>query len=327
MANVSLFAPFDFRVEQNFGNWLVTEGYDTYIAISSGQYRQGFSGNFTYPTPQTFTGTVSAAHLSENDALVYAISGLSHDLITLGRTVLQGQTQETYAYLLSGNDFINGSSGRDGLIGYAGNDNIQAGGDDDAIVGGAGNDQILGGAGLDSAFYSGKRATYTITGTATWPTVADSTGVDGTDTLTSVERLVFHDSVIALDVGAGGHAGEVYRLYQAAFNRPLTPSEIGYWISVVDKGASLETIAQGFINSNEYASTYGSAKSSHDIVTRYYENILHRAPERAGLDFWAGVLDRGVSQATVLAAIGESQENIDGTAAVIGSGIAYTPWL
>ena len=318
MAQVTLLAPFDFRAEQNFGNWIVTRGSDTYIAISSGQYEQGFSGSFTYPTPDTFAGTVSATFFSQNDNLVYQMTGLSHDLLTLGKTVLQNQTQDSYAYLLSGNDFINGSSGNDGLIGYAGNDNIQAKGGDDAIVGEAG---------LDSAFYAGTRANYTITGTVTRATVADKTGADGTDTLGSVERLVFQDSVVALDVGAGGHAGEAFRLFQAAFNRQPSATETGYWISVVDKGASLETIAQGFVNSNEYASTYGSAKTGRDIVTKYYENILHRAPEQAGLDFWAGALDKGASQASVLAAISESQENIDGTAAVIGSGMTYTPWV
>ena len=41
MANVTLLTPFDFRVERNYGNWLVTEGDDTYIAISSGPYKQG----------------------------------------------------------------------------------------------------------------------------------------------------------------------------------------------------------------------------------------------------------------------------------------------
>lgn len=39
---------------------------------------------------------------------------------------------------------------------------------------------------------------------------------------------------------------------------------------------------------------------------------------------WTGVLDQGATFAAVLAAISTSQENIDGTALVIGTGFEYT---
>jgi Ca2+-binding RTX toxin-like protein len=326
MANLTLYAAFDFGAQQGYGNWLVTEGTSSSVTIATGGQKQTFTGSFTYPTPTTFAGTVSASSYFSNNVEVYRLTGLSHDLVSLASTVLQGQTQQSYAYLLNGDDTIIGSSGHDGLVGYNGNDTIRAGAGDDFIDGAAGNDTIDGGAGLDSAFWAANGSAITVTRTATGVTVTDRTGVEGTDTLVNVERLIFQDDAVALDVDASGIAGKAYRLYQAAFNRTPDAGGVGYWISAMDKGTSLEAVAQGFISSKEYTDAYGSGLSSHDIVTKYYQNILHRAPEQAGLDFWAGALDKGVALASVLSSISESQENIDGTAKVIGNGFHYTLW-
>jgi hypothetical protein len=326
MAKLTLYVPFDFGTEQGYGNWVTTGGTASLISIASGTHTQTFSGAFTYPTATTFAGTVTATSYFNSNAEVYRITGLSHDLVTLASTVLQGQSMNSYAYLLNGNDTIIGSSGHDGLIGFNGDDNIQAGAGDDFIDGAAGNDTIDGGAGLDTAYWGGNRPAFTITRTTTGFTVTDNTGVEGTDTLSNVERLVFQDNAVALDVGADGIAGKAYRLYQAAFNRTPDAGGVGYWISVMDKGSSLETVAQGFIGSQEYKDAYGTGLSSHDLVTKYYQNILHRAPEQGGLDFWSGALDKGVSLASVLAGISESPENIDGTAKVIGNGFDFTLW-
>jgi hypothetical protein len=326
MANLTLYVPFDFGTEQGYANWIITDGTASTIAIASGTHKQTFSGSFSYPTAVTYAGTVTATSYFNNNAEIYRITGLSHDLVTLSATVLQGQTMPSYAYLLNGNDTIIGSSGHDGLIGFNGNDNIQAGAGDDFVDGAAGNDTIDGGTGLDTAFWGGNRTAFTIARTTTGVTVTDTKGVEGTDTLTNVERLVFQDNAVALDVDANGIAGKAYRLYQAAFNRTPDAGGVGYWISAMDKGSSLEAVAQGFIASQEYKDAYGTGLNSHDLVTKYYQNILHRAPEQGGLDFWSGALDKGVSLASVLAAISESQENIDGTAKVIGNGFDYTLW-
>jgi hypothetical protein len=326
MANLTLYKPFDFGAEQGFGNWVVTAGTSTSISIATGAQVQTFTGAFTYPTAATFAGTVTATAYFQNNVQVYSITGLSHDLVALASTVMQGQSMNSYGYLLNGNDTITGTSGRDGLIGFAGNDTIYGGGGDDYLDGAAGDDTIDGGTGVDTAFWAGNRGAFTIIRTSAGFTVADKTGVEGTDMLANVERLVFQDSAVALDVGADGVAGKTYRLYQAAFDRTPDAGGVGYWISVMDKGSSLETVAQGFINSDEYRKAYGTGLSNHDLVTKYYENILHRAPEQGGLDFWVGALDKGVSLALVLSSISESQENIDGTAKVIGNGFDYTFW-
>ena len=156
--------------------------------------------------------------------------------------------------------------------------------------------------------------------------MADGTGAEGRDSLVGIERLVLADTNVALDVGAGENGGRAYRLYEAAFNRTPDAPGVGFWIGKLDAGVSVTAVAQGFIDSQEYREAYGSAMTNRELVTRYYTNILDRAPEQAGLDFWVEKLDSGVARADVLAGISESPENIDGSAALIANGFSYTPY-
>ncbi|HEY0600924.1 M10 family metallopeptidase C-terminal domain-containing protein [Brevundimonas sp.] len=94
---------------------------------------------------------------------------------------------------------INGTSGNDTLNGTAGFDAISGGDGDDVITGAGSNDTISGGAGVDTAVFAGLRTSYVVTTSGGTTTV---TGPDGTDTLTTVERLRFDDATLI--VGAGG---------------------------------------------------------------------------------------------------------------------------
>ena len=94
---------------------------------------------------------------------------------------------------------INGTAGADVLNGTTGANTINAGAGDDFITGLAGDDAIDGGEGTDTAIFSGVRASYTISTAGGTTTVI---GPDGTDTLTTVERLQFSDQTLI--VGAGG---------------------------------------------------------------------------------------------------------------------------
>jgi len=148
-------------------------------------------------------------------------------------------------------------------------------------------------------------------------TITDKAGA--TQQLTGVERIAFSDATIALDVD--GNAGQVYRIYRAAFNRTPDKPGLGYWINAMDHGASFTSMARGFLDSDEYHKAYDGVTSNRALVTKYYENILHRTPDAGGLDFWAGVLDnKAASTADVLASISDSAENKAGLIGVIGNG-------
>lgn len=138
-------------------------------------------------------------------------------------------------------------------------------------------------------------------------------------------RVRFADYTYGMDVE--GNAGKVYRVYQAAFNRTPDVRGLSFWIQAMDKGVSLEEIAQGFVNSPEFKSVYGINPTATEIVNRFYNNVLHRNGEPAGVAFWVGVLEG--KRASVAAVLGgpngfsESPENQAGVYATIGNGIAF----
>lgn len=169
----------------------------------------------------------------------------------------------------------------------------------------ASNDILDGGAGLDTAIYGGIRAEYTLARTSSGMTAFSAS--EGTDTLVSIERLQFTDETIAFDLD--GNAGQVYRLYQAAFNRVPDQAGLGDWIDGMDHGMGLSQVATGFINSAEFKSLYGNNPSDSAFVTLLYDNVLHRAPDAGGYAYWMNELAHGVNREQALIGFSESTEN------------------
>lgn len=194
----------------------------------------------------------------------------------------------------------------------------------DVFTGGTGNDTIDGGAGIDTAKYTGLRVSFTLTSTLTGYLLKDNSGVEGSDTLLNVERLQFADTMLALDIN--GSAGQVYRIYQAAFARQPDRVGLGDWIYGMDHGGmSLLDVATGFIGSLEFKALYGANPTTAELVTLLYNNVLHRAPEQAGFDYWLHQLDAGLqTRSQVLTGFSESPENQALLIGVIQNGFEYT---
>jgi hypothetical protein len=183
---------------------------------------------------------------------------------------------------------------------------------------------IDGGAGLDTVAYEGAHSSFAVHASGSGFTVSGGTGAVQ-DTLVGVERLQFSDASVALDIN--GTAGEAYRLYQAAFDRAPDADGLGYWIKMMDNGQTLQQVAAGFVASQEFASLYGANVSDSQFVNALYQNVLHRAGETAGYNYWMEALEQhGASRAAVLGSFSESAEN---QAQVIGSiqdGILFHLW-
>jgi hypothetical protein len=130
--------------------------------------------------------------------------------------------------------------------------------------------------------------------------------------------------MVALDVH--GTAGEAYRLYQAAFDRTPDKAGLGYWIDAMDKGMTLTQAAAGFAGSAEFAHLYGANASDTQFVQALYQNVLHRAGDSAGADFWLHALGSSVTRADVLANFSESAENQAQVIGTIQNGIDYLHW-
>jgi hypothetical protein len=72
---------------------------------------------------------------------------------------------------------------------------------------------------------------------------------------------------------------------------------------------------------------YGANPTNLEIVSRFYENVLHRAGEESGIKFWAGVLDsKAATLAEVLMGFSESDENQAGLVGLMSNGMAYLPF-
>jgi hypothetical protein len=149
---------------------------------------------------------------------------------------------------------------------------------------GGGNDSVSGGSGIDRVEYSGPRSAYTIQRSATVPgqiTVIDNAG-GGTDTLTSIERILFADTYLAF----GQRAEEIARVAFALWTPEIAGSQslfaIGY--SYYDVGYSYETMI-------EVALSYFTGMSDLDLAFRLKESVpgssfflsdLQAAMSRAG---------------------------------------------
>jgi len=191
--------------------------------------------------------------------------------------------------------------------------------DDVFTASGAGSGlSFNGGDGVDTVRYGVAASALQITPNGSGYSI---TGSNGVDNLLGVERIQFSDKVIALDIN--GNAGQAYRIYQAAFNRKPDAAGLKYWVVVRDKGASLDAIAGGFIASAEFSALYGSNLTHEQYVAKLYNNVLHRAYEQAGFDYWTGLLNQGrLTRAQVLAYFADSPENQAGVLADIQAGIS-----
>lgn len=189
------------------------------------------------------------------------------------------------------------------------------------IHSGSGNDSIDAGDGLDTVIYSGARAGYVVTRTDAGLAV---TGAQGNDTLANVERVHFGDTALAFDIT--GTSGQAYRLYEAAFDRTPDAFGIGFWISAMDNGVSLNAVATEFVNSQEFRQMYSGATNA-ELVDKLYKNILDRAGDLSGIAHWTGVLDRQeATVAEVLAGFSNSAEFTAKLTGVLENGIEFLPY-
>jgi serralysin len=179
------------------------------------------------------------------------------------------------------------------------------------------------GTGVDTVLYGQARSAYQVHAGADGHTVLETaTGI--TDVLSNAERIEFADGKgVALD--ASGAAGQLYRLYETAFNREPDALGMGFWLKAIDAGAGIAAIAAGFTQSPEYQALYGHADNQ-QFITQLYLNSLDRAYEEAGLRHWMGALDNGMSRAQVLIGFSESAELQALLIGHIQDGVEYVPF-
>jgi len=102
----------------------------------------------------------------------------------------------------------------------------------------------------------------------------------------------------------------IARLYQAAFDREPDTGGLNFWIDEWEENqTSIGSIANSFYISEEFMLTYGGL-SNDEYVNLLYQNVLNRAPDVGGFDFWTNNLDQNIeTKAEVMVQFSDSLEN------------------
>jgi len=114
-----------------------------------------YGNNFTFSGSTLTGGTLTGGDYSDGGVLQFAVSGLSHDAVTVYNYLNAENAVGLLSYVFNGADTVNGSSGADNVSTYGGNDAIYGNGGNDKAYGNDGDDRIWGGAGSDQGWGNG----------------------------------------------------------------------------------------------------------------------------------------------------------------------------
>jgi M6 family metalloprotease-like protein len=91
----------------------------------------------------------------------------------------------------------------------------------------------------------------------------------------------------------------VIKLYLAVLGRDPDYSGWAFWFNGMQSGAPASTVLASFLSSAEFIGRYGNLSNS-AFVTLVYQNVLGRAPDSAGLQYYVGLLNSNqIAQAAV----------------------------
>ena len=209
------------------------EASGSHIAITNNKFTLGlqeldFAINAASPYDVTITGNT--------------LKGLGANTFKFFDNDLPGPNTDTVSINLATQTMVFDSQATNAIMGFStivgggsnaiyiltGDDNantLTGGNLNDTLTGGKGNDALNGGNGIDTAVFSGTFAQYTIAvNPAGNGTVTDNVaGRDGTDTLTSIERLQFADGTF--NTGTGIFTGVNHAPVLDASKSPALASE------------------------------------------------------------------------------------------------------
>jgi serralysin len=193
------------------------------------------------------------------------------------------------------NDRLIGNDSANWLDGGAGDDRLEGRAGNDVLVGGPGNNILDGGAGVDTAVFASSRASYTITNSAQGLVVS---GPGSTDTVLNVERLVFSDGCVALDLS--GNAGTSAKVIGAVFGAGCVQNEavVGICLSLLDAGMSEQDFVHLALDCR-----LGANAGNDAVVNLLLTNLMGAAPAATQTDFFVSLIEQGVVSQALLAQI------------------------
>jgi hypothetical protein len=186
----------------------------------------------------------------------------------------------------------------------------------------AGNDLISGSKGyVDSAAYFGSHSDFKIKIVNGLPSeVADKFGNEGTDSLTSIERLVFSNLSIAFDINE--NAGTVAKILGAVFGKESLSikSYVGIGLNFLDAGWTYDNLAGLALDA-------AGAKTNDQIVSLLWANVIGSKATPADKQPFIALLENGMSAGALAHLAADSSYNTTNINLVglAQTGIEYIP--
>ena len=259
---------------------------DDLIIGGSGAGNDTYSGGDGLDTVR-YTSATSAirVNLAEGTA---SGAEIGSDQLTGIENLVGGQAGDSLQGS-SGANIIDGYTGDDLIEGAAGSDSLYGGSGRDSLDGGQGNDIIIGGEGVDTAFFSGRAADYSISWSQDKTVLTVFSALDGSDSLSGVELISFSDHLMEVavvddsthagtggdsQVGGGGSAPMQVVLSQdfirikaglaSAFATNETPSDL-----------TDDVMGSYTLLGTEVVSVWGTAKQGVVVTTEQVQVLLN----------------------------------------------------
>ena len=169
----------------------------------------------------------------------------------------------------------------------------------------SGNDTYQGGNGIDTVVLNGSKDNFTLQKTEEGFLISGQIGNEGDDQLMDIERIVFNDKGLALDID--GNAGSLAKLLGTVFgaNSINNTEFVKIGLSLFDDGNTQEQLAS-------IALKAASVNESEEIVTIIWRNLFESEPTPEQIRPYIDQLDNKVlsgAELTLLAA--DSHFNTD----------------
>ncbi len=163
-------------------------------------------------------------------------------------------------------------------VGGAGHDALTGNAANNQLTGGGGNDSLDGGDGIDTAVWGSKAANYQLKKVIGGWAVKDKTGVDGTDSLVSIERLQFADKTVSIESKAHASFADLpvglYQFFITAFNAAPGVTFMDQLAAAYRAGMTVKQIVDIFTTKSQFTDVYSTSLSHGQLAQALVNNIV-----------------------------------------------------
>ena len=245
--------------------------YDTFVTLQNGSpVFTGATATQVYGAPVPLAPLGTASSISHISPLANTGAGVGRDLMDPSANLIVGPVwteSDTDLAIL-----------RD--LGYTLNKTLVSR-DGHTFFVGAGRQTVVGTATADTAVFANSRSDFTVSTTAGGITLTSKTSPSDSATLTSVERLRFSNTSVALDAGVGDSGGKAVLLLGAVLGQSALVAKaplVGTVIGLFDQGFSLRDLSGAIMRLDIWGTLAngGGASASNTQIANYLLTTVNR---------------------------------------------------